>query len=93
MAPNGCWPAAYAGHVARSIEPSGVGDGVAEGAADGGAAADGVAVARLEELGVAAVDPDGLPHAATNKIATQADRLSAPVFSVIIGAMFPCWVG
>jgi hypothetical protein len=90
MGPNGCWPAAYAGHVARSIEPAVAGDGVTEGAVDGEAAAVGFAVARLEALGAAAVDPDGLPHAATNRTATNADRCSAPLASVIAGAMFPC---
>jgi hypothetical protein len=90
MAPNGCWPAAYAGHVARSIEPAG--DGVGTG--DGEAAADGVGAddeVGLEALGVAADEPDELPHAATNRIATNADRQSAPFASVIAGPMFPCW--
>src|ERR1700674_458108 len=91
MAPNGCWPAAYAGQVARSIEPA----GVTEGAADGDAAADGVAVAGADEagveaLGVAAVDVEVLPHAAANRIATNADRRIASLASVIAGAMFPC---
>jgi hypothetical protein len=67
-----------------------VGDGVGEGATEGEAAADGVAVARLEALGVAAVDPDGLPHAATNRTATNANRRIEPLASVIAGAMFPC---
>jgi hypothetical protein len=90
MAPSGCWPAAYAGHVARSIEP--VGDGVTE-AGGGEAATDGVAAADEavpEALGVAANDPDELPHAATNRTAANADRTSARVASVIAGAMFPC---
>jgi hypothetical protein len=90
MGPNGCWPAAYAGHEARSIEPAVAGDGVADGAADAEAAADGVAAAGADEagaLGVAAANPDGLPHAATNKIATNADRLRARGASVIAGAM------
>jgi hypothetical protein len=91
MAPNGCWPAAYAGQVAGSIEPA----GVTEGAADGDAAADGVAVAGADEagveaLGVVAVDVEGLPHAATNKAATTADRPSAQVASFIATAIFPC---
>jgi hypothetical protein len=77
--------------VARSIEPA----GVTEGAADGDAAADGVGVAGADEagveaLGVAAVDVEGLPHAATNKTAMTDDRPSAQVASFIAGAMLPC---
>ena len=87
MAPKGCWPAAYAGHEARSIEPTG--EGVTE-AGDGEAAADGVGVAaeaRPDTLGVTEVDPDGLPHAASTRTATNADRLSTSIASVMTG---PC---
>ena len=92
MAPNGCWPAAYAGHVAKSIEPEG--DGLGPG--DGEAAADGVAVAGADEagldvLGVTAVDPDVLPQAARNRKTTNASRRSAPVARFTAGAIFPCW--
>ena len=78
--------------MARSIEPDG--DGEADGAADGEELADGVAVADdavVEVLGVVAADPDGLPHAATNRTATNADCRSALGPGVIAGAMFPCW--